>query len=191
LPKIATATFAALFACSGCGPAAGEGNGSNTSSGATTASVPAPKPAAVSSPAPPLLEPGGLGIDGRSLPFGSAKAAAVDALSKALGRPPTAQGANEECGGGGMEYAEWKDEITLWFDRDGFAGWDEKGRLRTKGGIGLGSARADLNGLDGLEVGESSLGTEFSAGDLGGILDSSSPEAKVVHLWGGTTCVFR
>ena len=138
-----------------------------------------------------MLEGEGLLVAGKKLPFGTPRAATLDALTKALGRPPGEQGAAEECGGGGLEFATWKDEIQIWFDEEGFAGWDETGGLKTAGGIGLGSGRADLASLAGLEVEESTLGTEFTAGQLGGLLDSKSPEAKVIHIWGGATCMFR
>ena len=55
----------------------------------------------------------------------------------------------------------------------------------------LAQCRADLGVLAGLGVEQSTLGTEFSAGGLGGVLESGKPAAKVTHLWGGSTCVFR
>jgi hypothetical protein len=154
---------------------------------AEAAAPPAPADAAK----PPVLEGDGLRIGTEKLGYGTAKAPTIAALSRALGRPPGEQGANEECGGGALEYATWPGEITLWFESGSFAGWDERGKLRTAGGIGLGSSRADLASLPGLEVAESTLGIEFTAGELGGILGSRSPAAKVTHLWGGATCVFR
>jgi hypothetical protein len=138
-----------------------------------------------------VLEGEGLRLGAARLEFGTPKAATIDALTKALGAPPGERGANEDCGGGGLEFAAWPGEITIWFEGGLFAGWDEKGKLKTSGGIGLGSSRADLASLPGLEVEESTLGTEFRADGLGGVLDSRSATAKVIHLWGGTTCVFR
>ncbi|MEA3053706.1 MAG: hypothetical protein QOG72_2609 [Sphingomonadales bacterium] len=148
--------------------------------------------APASAPArPPVLEGEGLRIGTEKLGFGAAKAATIAALTRALGRPPGEQGTNEECGGGALEYATWPDEITLYFESGGFAGWDERGKLRTADGIGLGSSRPALASLPGLEVEESTLGIEFTSGGLGGILDSDSPTAKVTNMWGGSTCVFR
>jgi hypothetical protein len=142
-----------------------------------------------------VLEGAGLGIPDASPPqivsFETPKAAAIAALTKALGRPPAELGENDECPGGGLEFAAWKDEITLWFENGRFVGWDNKGKLRTKGGIGIGSSRAEVAQLAGMEVEDSTLGTEFRAGGLSGLLSSNAADAKVTHLWGGATCVFR
>ncbi|HEX8621294.1 MAG TPA: hypothetical protein VF718_04925 [Allosphingosinicella sp.] len=181
-------------------PGGSDGNAaSNAASVAgSNASAASPAPASASSdPALPalVLEGHGLRISGTApgteLPFDTPKAAAIEALTKALGRPPTELGANEECGGGGLEFAEWKGEIRAWFEEGRFAGWDSEGKLKTQGGIGLGSSRADLAPLRGIEIEESTLGTEFRSGGLSGILESKAPNAKVTHLWGGATCVFR
>jgi hypothetical protein len=173
-----------LTALAACGEAPEPANGSQAPVAAN-----APGPAAAAKP--PVLEGEGLRLGASRLAFGTPRAAAIDKLTKALGAPPGEQGANEECGGGGLEFAEWKSEITLWFEEGRFAGWDEKGRLKTAGGVGLGSSRSDLASLDRLEIEESTLGTEFRAAGLGGILDSKAPDAKVTDLWGGATCVFR
>jgi hypothetical protein len=157
-----------------------------------SASAPAPAPAAA---APVILEGAGLRIPGasppRTLAFDLSEAETVDALTKALGRPPTERGENEECGGGSMKFAEWKGELTAWFLDGRFAGWDNKGALRTLEGIGIGSSRAQVATLPGFEVEESTLGTEFRAGGLSGVLASKAPDSKVTHIWGGATCVFR
>jgi hypothetical protein len=178
-----------VLAVPACGPAPGP-DGANEGAAANGA-VAAPEPAA----APLVLEGAGLRIPGASPPrtvaFDTSEAEAIAALTKALGRPPADRGENEECGGGGMEYAAWKDEITIWFLDGRFAGWDLKGRLKTAGGIGLGSSRAELAPLPGLEIEESTLGTEFRAGGMSGLLGSKGPDARIVNLWGGATCVFR
>lgn len=190
-----------LLGLGACGPTPADGgNGAapaaaNSAAAAGDGSAPARPASADPALAPLVLEGHGLRISGvapgTELPFDTPKAAAIEAVAKALGRPPTERGTNEECGGGGLEFAAWKDEITAWFENDRFVGWDTKGKLKTPGGIGIGSSRADLASLSGLDVEESTLGMEFRAGGLSGILDSKAPDAKVIHLWGGSTCVFR
>ena len=190
-----------LLGSAACGPEAGQSPSGNAAAAhaaeAGNEAAPAPKAAAAPKPAaaPIVLEGAGLGIPGasppRTLGFDTPEAATIEALTQALGGPPIERGANEECGGGGLEYAAWKDRITIWFEDGRFAGWDNKGGLKTAGGIGLGSSRAEAALLTGFEVEESTLGTEFRAGGLSGILESDAPDAKVTHLWGGATCVFR
>jgi hypothetical protein len=185
-----------LLVLAACGRAPEQAEGSNESAAPNAAAAgsnmaeaaPAPVPAAAKAP---VLEGEGLRIGTQKLAFGTAKAATLDALTRAVGRPPGEQGTNEECGGGALEYATWADEITLYFESGSFAGWDERGKLKTESGIGLGSTRSELASLPGLEVEESTLGIEFTSGGLGGVLDSKSPAAKVISLWGGSTCVFR
>lgn len=185
-----------LLLLGACDTGPGEAGGNAvTNAGTSAAADPAPARPAEPALAPLELEGHGLRLSrvapGTELPFDTPKAAAIEAVTRALGRPPTEQGANEECGGGGLEFAAWEDEITLWFEEERFAGWDSKGKLKTPGGIGIGSGRADLAPLRGIEIEESTLGTEFRSGGLSGILDSKAPNAKVTHLWGGATCVFR
>ena len=162
-----------------------------TANGAAARATPAPEAAAAAI----VLEGAGLRLPGasppRTLGFDLPEAATIEGLTRALGRAPTELGENQECGGGGMKFAEWKDELIVWFIDGRFAGWDSPGGLKTLGGIGIGSSRADLVTLPGFEVEESTLGTEFRSGGLSGILASRAPDAKVTHLWGGATCVFR
>ncbi len=180
-----------LAACDSASPP-NESMANSTVAAKGSASVPAPAP--VAAPAI-VLEGAGLRIPSatppRTLAFGMPEAEAIAALTKALGRAPTERGDNEECGGGGMKFAAWEGEITAWFVDGGFAGWDNKGGLKTLDGVGIGSSRSDVGALPGFEVEESTLGNEFRAGGLSGILASKAPDARVTHLWGGATCVFR
>jgi hypothetical protein len=186
-----------LLFLSACGPGASQSDRSENqavpANAAAAGAAAAPKPAvpAAEVAVPLVLEGSGLRLASGTLPFGTPKAAAVEAVAKALGRAPSERGRNEDCGGGGMEFAEWKDEVRLWFEEGNFAGWDSNGGLKTAGGVGLGSGRAQVAALAGFEVEESTLGTEFRAGGLSGILASEAPGAKVTNLWGGATCVFR
>ena len=186
-----------LLGLSACGsePARNESRTSEAAPANASAAPPSAAPAQAPAPGPLVLEGAGLRIPGasppRTLAFDLPEAEVVDALTRALGRPPTERGENGECGGGGMKFAQWKGDLTAWFLDGRFAGWDSKGKLKTLEGIGIGSLRSDLATLPGFEVEESSLGTEFRSGGLSGTFDSKAPGAKVAHLWGGATCVFR
>ena len=181
-----------LAACDS-GPAGNESMVNSTLAADQSAS--APTPAVAVAAAPVVLEGAGLRIPGasppRTLAFDLSEAETIEALTKALGSPPSERGENEECGGGSMKFAEWKGRLTAWFLDGRFAGWDNKGGLKTLEGIGIGSSRADVAKLPGFEAEESTLGTEFRAGGLSGVLASEAPNAKVTHIWGGATCVFR
>src|SRR3546814_13009983 len=63
--------------------------------------------------------------------------------------------------------------------------------LGTMAGITRGSTRSDLESAYAAEVGETTLGTEFTAGGLSGLLDGNGPTAYITTLWAGTTCAFR
>ncbi|HYJ82810.1 MAG TPA: hypothetical protein VEW26_08215 [Allosphingosinicella sp.] len=186
-----------LLGLAGCDSGPPGNSGAESPAAPANASAPAPVPAPAPAAAPAIvLEGAGLRIPGASPPrtvaFETPRAETIAALTKALGRAPSELGENEECGGGGgMQFAEWKDDLTAWFLDGQFAGWDSEGRLRTIEGVGIGSGRAEVAGLPGFEVEESTLGIEFRAGGLSGILESQAADAKVTHLWGGATCVFR
>jgi hypothetical protein len=137
----------------------------------------------------------GLRIAGSSPPraigFDTAKGAVVDALTAVLGSPPNERGTNTECGEGALDYAEWKDRITVWFQEGRFAGWDSEGRLETESGVAVGSTRAAVAALPGFEVEQSTLGTEFRVSGVSGLFSSNAGDARVTDLWDGATCVFR
>jgi hypothetical protein len=120
---------------------------------------------------------------------------------------PAQSGRNEECGAGPLAYLSWDDGLTL-YSLDGlFAGWslDEAGaavpakpakgeppaRLTTISGIGIGSTRAQLLDAYDATIEQTTLGTEFNAAGLSGILDGTGPKARVTNLWSGVNCVFR
>lgn len=122
---------------------------------------------------------------------------------------PAKTGRNEECGAGPLAYLSWDDGLTL-YSLDGlFAGWalDERGgaavpaktaakgesptRLTTMSGLGIGSTRAQLLDAYDATIEQTTLGTEFNAAGLSGILDGKGAKAKVTNLWSGVNCVFR
>jgi hypothetical protein len=187
-----------LLVLAACGPAPSreESAKQEASPGApANASAPAPGAAAAPATAPIVLEGAALRIAGaspsRTIAFEAPEAATIEALTAALGGPPAERGENEECGEGAMQFAAWRDRLTVWFQEGRFVGWDAGGDLRTAGGVGVGSSRAEAAALPGFEVEQSSLGVEFRADGLSGILASNAPDARVTDLWAGSTCVFR
>ena len=163
-------------------------------------------PTALSPPAAPTrAEAPALAIDGeglrlfnpangaaRPLPFGIARAFVLTALA---GRGAPDLGTQTECGAGPLDFATWRDGLKLYFQADKFTGWaiDRRaaGKVTTASGIGLGSGRSDLEAAYSVKVVQSTLGTEFTAGDLAGLLDGPDPRAKITNLWAGTSCNFR
>ena len=193
-----SASLVLLLSLAACGAPPNRDDGANQGAAPAApanAVTPAPKAATAPATAPLLLEGAGLRIPGASPPraiaFGTAEATAVQALSTALGGAPTGGGGNEECGEGPLEFVEWKDRIRAWFQDGRFAGWEAKGDLRTAAGVGIGSTRAEAAKLPGFDVEESTLGIEFTADGLSGILASNAPDARVTDLRAGATCVFR
>ncbi|MDQ0249997.1 hypothetical protein J2W22_002061 [Sphingomonas kyeonggiensis] len=131
----------------------------------------------------------------RHVRFGIAKADAVQMLGTALGHP-VEQAENQDCGAGALGYAAFRDGLSLYFQDGKFAGWDldgrENGKFATGNGIAIGMTRKALEAAAGsIDVGETSIGNEFMAGDLSGLLSSPAPDGKVTNLWAGVTCIAR
>ena len=132
----------------------------------------------------------------RALAFGTSEANVVAVLTNLRGKPRN-RGVNRECGAGPLGFASWADGLSLQFNQGRFAGWHVDGRrqgankLTTINGVGTGSTRTQLNKAYTVKVSQSTLGTEFSAGSLGGLLSGSKPTDRVTSLWSGTTCFFR
>ncbi len=132
----------------------------------------------------------------RAIAFGTKEADVVSILTNLRGKPRD-RGVNQECGAGPLGFANWADGLSLQFNQGRFAGWSVDGRskaankLTTINGIGTGSTRTQLNKAYTVKVSQSSLGTEFSAGRLGGLLSGNKPTDRVTSLWSGTTCFFR
>ena len=111
---------------------------------------------------------------------------------------PAEAGRAEECGAGPLAYLSWKDGLTLYALDGLFAGWAldaadspaAKGKdgkpvpkLTTISGIGIGSTRAQLLDVYDAKIEQTTLGTEFNAAGLSGILDGTGAKAKVTNLW--------
>ena len=126
--------------------------------------------------------------------FGMDKAATVRAVSAAAGAPID-QGTNRECGGGPLDYARLKGGLTLYFQEGLFAGWNLDGRAHgpyaTAAGIGIGSTRSALESVMQVTVQDSTIGHEFMAGEMSGLLSAPTPDGRIIDLWAGITCIAR
>jgi len=132
----------------------------------------------------------------RIFEFGMARAEIVAAVA-AIRSPATGSEANQECGAGPMEFTRFG-PLTLNFQHGRFVGWSLDGPasaqpIEEEMGLGIGSARAHLTDGDAGEarIETTTLGVEFDAGGIHGLLGSDAPDAVVTHLWAGTDCQFR
>jgi len=131
----------------------------------------------------------------RHITFGRPRDEAVDAARAALGAPE-GEAEMAECGAGPMTMVEFEGGLTFNIMDGNFVGWSldgvQQGSITTTSGIGLGSTRAQLENAYAVEmVEESTLGHEFTAGAMSGLLTSPEPDGKITDLWAGTSCVFR
>jgi hypothetical protein len=168
------------------------------------ADAPAAAPAAATTPpaaaAAPLVALDGEGlrlVNGDSgstalLAFERPLDDAVTALTAALGAPKS-RSTNSECGAGPVEFVQWANGLSILAQDGKFQGWSlDTAGLTTMDGLGVGSTRAELMAsVPDATVEESTLGTEFAAGTLGGLFDGKGPQARVTDLWAGLTCMFR
>jgi hypothetical protein len=189
---------AIAVAASACSREAEDNAGANAVAAATNGAANRVDPAApAAEPALAVVaERGGLRLgegEGRELRFGTAQAETLARLAP-LGQPPIRTTA--DCGAGPIQVGQWPNGLTLLFQEGRFVGWTVDGpagsRIRTRRGIGTGSTRAELEAAhQGARVDESTLGTEFDAEGIGGLLESDAADAKITSLWAGTTCHFR
>jgi hypothetical protein len=199
-------TLAALLACGslllgGCQDSAP----SPAEAPPADAATPSPTPEASAAPAPAAdggatlaLEGDGLRVfvlpsgSARPIPFGTDPVQTLEMLEAVRGEPPSNLGKNPDCG---EQFAEWSDGLLVWFDNDEFVGWalaDTAAELSTVDGLKIGSTRAQLEGGGSVvEIAPSSLGVEFTAGGVAGLLASDAPDARVTHLWAGMACIAR
>ena len=149
------------------------------------------------SPPPLILQGGGLYAGGQSFGFGTPFGRALAHVGATLSKPITRAVSLAECGAGPMEAVEFAGGLTLNAQDDLFVGWVTQARdgaapLPSERGLRIGTRRADLEASGTLEIYESTIGWEFTAGDgLFGLLASAAPDAEIETLWAGTTCFFR
>lgn len=193
-------SMAALLALTACrqgdapAPPAPEATVTSHAAGVAAAQVIAPAEAAASRLA---LDAEGLrlfnAVSGASrlIPFGTTKPDALRVIGAAQKAPASAQGSNADCG---ASYSSWDNGLTVWFAEDRLVGWSAVASAAppaTASGIKPGSSRAELESAYAVKIAKSSLGTEFAAGALAGLLTSDSADAKVTQLWAGVTCLAR
>jgi hypothetical protein len=203
---IALSPLLALAACGG-GDTSREGGEEvaivgNTEDTVVPRAAPAVNAAAPADTAPGAavnLAPDGLSIvldsgAARHVPFGTAREAATRMIAAVAGNP-IEQGDNQECGAGALSFASFRGGLGLYFQDGQFAGWDldgrEGGRFSSGTGIGIGSTRQQLDAAGPTTVEDSTLGIEFQAGGLSGLLSSREPGGEVTNLWAGMTCIAR
>jgi hypothetical protein len=124
----------------------------------------------------------------------------INTISAVLG---AAVGDNAtQCGSGADRTVRWdRAPLIVVFDKGTFVGYvygrpgaTSTPALTTPTGLGLTSTRADLQRVypSGLDVSETSLGTEFHAGDgVGGLLDGPGTAARIATIGAGDWCAFR
>ncbi len=96
---------------------------------------------------------------------------------------------------GPLDFVSFGDELMIAIQNERFLGWTVRRggavTMRTMSNIGLGSTRAELQAAYNAEIARSTLGIEFMAGGLQGILASDAPTAPITDLWAGASCVAR
>lgn len=132
---------------------------------------------------------------GGSIEFGKPKDEVLAALTAIRGQP-TATGRNEDCPSGPVDYASFG-PLDVHFEDNRFAGWVLDGqaspRIENEWGYAIGMQRSELGAgdRDAPKFEKTSLGTEFSAEGIGGIMDGDGPNARVATLFSGVTCFAR
>lgn len=174
---------------------------------ANAASAEGAEPVEDATPAPVASAPAGekplLAIDGeglrvidastgRAVPlaFGTPADRAIAAISASLG-PPSSRAPNPDCPIGPVDTATWDQGLSIVIQDGRFAGWYGAVDLKTMSGIGFGSTRQALSDAYDAEIAPGTLGVEFAAGGMSGILESDAPDARISDIWAGISCVAR
>jgi hypothetical protein len=129
----------------------------------------------------------------RRLAFGTARGPVLADVGGVLGEP-TKQGTMEECPSGPLFQVDYGAGLQLSFQDSAFVGWfaREGSALRTAAGIGPGSTLGQLRAAyPGTTVEETSLGYEFAASELYGIVTDTTDVGQVQVVFAGINCIFR
>lgn len=137
------------------------------------------------------LAPDGLSVvsggRARHIAFGSPAELALQVAEATTHGLPVRERSGE-CGAGPLESATFPG-VRLWLQDGRFVGWTAMGRgLTTMAGVGIGSTRAEVDDVIVAPVEATSLGDEFTAGEMSGVYGASG---TVQSLWAGTTCIAR
>ena len=126
---------------------------------------------------------------GEAIPFGTRQEAFLASLERVRG--PAERSSNPDCPTGAVQEASWPDGLSLVFERGLFVGWGlsegATGSVATAAGIGPGDTRAQLD-AQAAEVSQSSIGLQFAADEVYGLLDGPSPSARITEMWAGVSC---
>ena len=127
----------------------------------------------------------------RMIAFETPRTDTLAMVKNALG-DPTSIG---QCDPAPLVNAQFSDGIVIHFEKDRFAGWSVNsvaGRaLSSMSGVRIGATRAELEQSLVPEVSQTTLGTEFTAGGMAGLLSGTGQNARIEALWAGMTCIAR
>lgn len=126
----------------------------------------------------------------KALRYGESQAATIAAVSQVLGKPEQ-EGTNNDCPSGPVQFATWSKGLSTNFEGGKFVGWAGAVDQKTARGIGFGSSRADLVAAYHPTFEQTSLGYEFTADGISGVLESDAGDAAITDLWAGVSCVAR
>ncbi len=127
----------------------------------------------------------------RPLPFGSDSALVHNVVNRVAHAAPIEEGAGGDCPG---SFARWENGLTVRYLDGRFVGWSLRGgdfTVTTVSGAGIGTTRAQLEDAVDIRVRTTSLGTEFTAGDLAGLLERADSNGQVTNMWAGEMCIAR
>ncbi len=135
----------------------------------------------------------------RHLAFDTPATQAIDAVARVYSGVAPQRTRNEECGAGPLDMATWPNGLTVLSQDDRFVGWSinhgaadgGNAGLATMAGIGFGSTRRELEAAYTADIRETTLGQEFAAAEVFGVLDGAGPSARITAMWAGASCNFR
>lgn len=126
----------------------------------------------------------------KTVRFGESQAPTIAAISQVLGKPAQ-EGTNADCPSGPVQFATWSKGLSANFEGGKFVGWAGAVDQKTARGIGFGSSKADLAAAYHPTFEQTSLGYEFTADGITGVLESDAADAAITDLWAGMSCVAR